>query len=216
MVTTAPVTGRGEGTRRCILDEAALAFAHNGYAGTSLNDVIKQTGLTKGAFYFHFPSKEALALEVFRAKQEEWAAKALHAASGKPRALDQMIEMMRATCTLHEEDPAARAVARLCWELGEDEQLAPQMTPFLTNWFDLLEGVFRRAQDEGDVRTDVDIKAIAEVCVSAFIGISDVSHLVGATGHLRKRAELLMELVLPSIATPRGKRSMRKVDGGQS
>ena len=209
MATAAPVTGRGEGTRRCILDEAAIAFASHGYAGTSLNDVIAATGLTKGAFYFHFPSKEALALEVFRSKQQEWAAKALDAAAGKTRALDQVIEMMGATCDVHEQDPAARAVARLCWELGEDEQLAPQMTPFLTNWFDLLEGIFRRAQDEGDVRTDVDVRAIAEVCVASFIGISDVSHLVGERGHLRRRAELLMALILPSVTTPRGKRSIR-------
>ena len=215
MVTTAPVTGRGEGTRRCIVDEAALAFAKHGYVGTSLNDVIKQTGLTKGAFYFHFPSKEALALEVFRSKQEEWAAKAMEAAAGRTRALDQMIEMLRATCELHEEDPAARAVARLCWDLGEDEQLAPQMTPFLTNWFDLVEGIFRRAQDEGDVRKDVDVRAIAEVCVASFIGISDVSHLLGGKvsskrgdSDLRRKAELLMELILPAITTPRGKRSM--------
>lgn len=205
MVTTAAVTGRGEGTRRCILDEAALAFARNGYAGTSLNDVIKATGLTKGAFYFHFPSKEALALEVFRSKQEEWSAKALEAAFTKERALDRLIEMTRATIDLHETDPAARAVARLCWELGEDAELAPRMTPFLTNWFDLVESTLQRAQDEGDVRRDIDVRAVSEVCVGSFIGISDVTHLVGASGHLRERAQLLMEMVLSAITTPQRK-----------
>jgi len=199
MVTAAPVTGRGEGTRRCIVDEAALAFARHGYAGTSLNDVIIATGLTKGAFYFHFPSKEALALEVFRSKQQEWAAKAMDAAARKERALDQLMEMLRATCALHEPDQAARAVARLCWELGEEPELAPQMTPFLTNWFDLLEGILRRAQAEGDVRTDIDARAVAEVCVASFIGISDVSHLLSGNVDLRRRAEQLMDLILPTI-----------------
>src|SRR5438132_14015373 len=118
MVAAAPVRGRGKGTRRCIVDEAALAFARTGYAGTSLNDVIAATGLTKGAFYFHFPSKEALALEVFRSKQEELAAHGMEAASGEQRALDQLTEMLGVTCDVYETDPAARAVARLCWELG--------------------------------------------------------------------------------------------------
>jgi len=201
MVTAPQVTERAEATRRCILDEAALAFARHGYAGTSLNDVIRATGLTKGAFYFHFPSKEALALEVFRTKQEEWATAALKAAARKERALDQFIEMMRAACDLQATDPAARAVARLCWELGEDPELAPKMKPFLTNWFDLLEAFYKRAQDEGDLRKDVDVRAVAEVCVASFIGITDVSHLLTDSVDLRQKAEQLLDLILPTIRT---------------
>ena len=207
MATAAPTTTRGEGTRRCILDEASVAFARNGYVGTSLNDVIAATGLTKGAFYFHFPSKEALALEVFRSKQQEWAAKAVEAAGRKERALDKLLEMTAETVRVHETDPAARAVARLCWELGEDPELAPQMTPFLTNWFDIVEDVLRRAQEEGDVRKDIDIRAIAEVCVASFIGISDVSHLLNGSRDLKKKAELFMDLMLPAITTPKRRRT---------
>lgn len=207
MATAAPVTGRAEGTRRCILDEASLAFARNGYAGTSLNDVIAATGLTKGAFYFHFPSKEALALEVFRSKQQEWATTAVQAAGTKERALDKLLEMLHATCDVHETDPAARAVARLCWELGEDPELAPQMKPFLTNWFDILEDLLVQAKNEGDVRKDVDARAVAEVCVASFIGISDVSHLLSGNMDLRQRAEQLMDLILPTIRTS-GRRRM--------
>src|SRR5439155_24060162 len=118
MVTTAPVTERGQGTRRSILDAAALAFAGHGYAGTSLNDVIRATGLTKGAFYFHFASKEALALEVFRSKQEEWAAVAVQAAARKERGLDRCIEMMRAAGDLRTNDPVPRAVVRRRWDVG--------------------------------------------------------------------------------------------------
>ena len=207
MVATAPIIGRGEGTRRCILDEAALAFSRHGYAGTSLNDVIIATGLTKGAFYFHFASKEALALEVFRSKQQEWAAKAVEAAGRKESALDKLIEMMHETCDLHETDPAARAVARLCWELGEDPELAPQMKPFLTNWFDILEDLLRTAQSEGDVRKEVDARAVAEVCVASFIGISDVSHLLSGNMDLRQRAEQLMDLILPTIRVQNNRRA---------
>jgi AcrR family transcriptional regulator len=209
MATTVPVTGRGVGTRRCILDEAALAFARSGYAGTSLNDVIAATGLTKGAFYFHFPSKEALAIEVFRSKQQEWAAKAVEAAGREERALDKLLAMTRATCDVHETDPAARVVPRLCWDLGEDPTLAPQMTPFLTNWFDIVEDVLRSAQREGDVRTDIDVRSVAEVAVASFIGINDVSHLLNANMDLREKAEQLMDLILQAIATEQATKRLR-------
>src|SRR6266508_3236138 len=82
----APVTDRGEATRRRILDVAARSFAEHGFRGNSLNDIVRESGLTKGAFYFHFPSKEALALAVFQDKQELWLGRTAEAMSGRTRA----------------------------------------------------------------------------------------------------------------------------------
>lgn len=62
---------RAERTRAHIIDTAAAAFAEHGFDGVSFNDVVKQSGLSKGAFYFHFSSKDDLAVATFRAKQEE-------------------------------------------------------------------------------------------------------------------------------------------------
>ena len=47
-------------TRRRILERAREAFATRGYAATSLDDLARELGLTKGAIYHHFPSKRAL------------------------------------------------------------------------------------------------------------------------------------------------------------
>ena len=41
-----------------ILEAAARCFAKNGYLGTSVNDICKEAGLTKGGLYWHFPSKK--------------------------------------------------------------------------------------------------------------------------------------------------------------
>ncbi|MER5732981.1 TetR family transcriptional regulator [Streptomyces sp. NPDC002138] len=52
---------RAEITRQAILDGAAIAFDRSGFGATSLSDVVQHAGVTKGALYFHLPSKEALA-----------------------------------------------------------------------------------------------------------------------------------------------------------
>jgi AcrR family transcriptional regulator len=49
---------RARETRARILEHAARVFAERGYEGTSFNDLIRTSGMTKGAFYFHFHSKE--------------------------------------------------------------------------------------------------------------------------------------------------------------
>ena len=56
-----PQQRRAQLTRRAILAAAAEEFDSTGYAGTTLNAVLRRSGITKGAFYFHFPSKEAVA-----------------------------------------------------------------------------------------------------------------------------------------------------------
>ncbi|WP_424630175.1 TetR/AcrR family transcriptional regulator [Bradyrhizobium sp. SYSU BS000235] len=48
-----------------ILDQAFTIFLKRGYDNTSLNDVIATAGLSKGMFYHHFPSKEALLVALF-------------------------------------------------------------------------------------------------------------------------------------------------------
>ena len=62
--TPAPVTPKGQATRASILQTAAEVFAERGYAETTLSELIARSGLTKGALYVHFTSKEQLALTV--------------------------------------------------------------------------------------------------------------------------------------------------------
>jgi AcrR family transcriptional regulator len=57
--------GKGETTKLDILQQAAPIFNQQGYAGASITDVMKATGLQKGGIYNHFKSKEQLALETF-------------------------------------------------------------------------------------------------------------------------------------------------------
>ncbi|NJL34706.1 MAG: TetR/AcrR family transcriptional regulator [Chloroflexaceae bacterium] len=56
---------KGEQTREHILQRAAEVFSERGFFGTSMNDLVRATGLEKGGIYNHFRSKEQLALEAF-------------------------------------------------------------------------------------------------------------------------------------------------------
>lgn len=54
-------------TRAEIFDHAARLFRLRGYAGTNIDDIMLASGLTRGAFYAHFKSKDDLFAEVIRA-----------------------------------------------------------------------------------------------------------------------------------------------------
>jgi AcrR family transcriptional regulator len=52
-----------EASHERILSVAARAIRRSGYAGTGVADIMKEAGLTHGAFYAHFPSREAMLAE---------------------------------------------------------------------------------------------------------------------------------------------------------
>ncbi len=51
-------------TRQTIIDVAVDLFSEVGYANTEIHDMLKRAGITKGAFYNHFPTKEAVAAAI--------------------------------------------------------------------------------------------------------------------------------------------------------
>ncbi len=53
---------RSEQTRQRILDAALRVFREQGYTATTVDDLCRAAGVTKGAFFHHFESKEAVAL----------------------------------------------------------------------------------------------------------------------------------------------------------
>jgi AcrR family transcriptional regulator len=200
---TLPSTERGEETRRHIIEVAATAFAEEGYAATSLNGLIRRAGLTKGAFYFHFPSREALAVAVFRHKQEQWAGKVMAVRMRHRRALDQLEAILETLCDLREQDASSRAIGRLCQELSRIPGVAEEVTPQLTTWAELTATIIRQAQREGDVRPGVDPEAAAWVAVAAWIGMEEVSDELSGGADLRARAASFLEVFLGGIADRR-------------
>ena len=56
---------RSEETRDRILDAALKRFAVDGYSGASVDAICSEASVSKGAFYHHFPTKQAVFLALF-------------------------------------------------------------------------------------------------------------------------------------------------------
>jgi AcrR family transcriptional regulator len=172
------VTDKGAETRRHIIDVAAKAFAENGYAGTSLNDVIRATGLTKGGFYFHFESKSELALAVLDQVRADWRASVMDAASAEMPAVERLGLVMRSLVAHKASHPASRAVDRLCRELGETDPAVRGYVQF-GEWYALAEQLLEQTRIEGDLDPAIDIPSAARFVVAAFVGGEHVADLTG-------------------------------------
>jgi TetR/AcrR family transcriptional repressor of nem operon len=56
---------KAERTKQFIIEKTAPIFNSKGYVGTSINDIMNVTGLTKGSIYCNFENKDELALAAF-------------------------------------------------------------------------------------------------------------------------------------------------------
>ena len=73
---------RTDATRGKLLAVARKLFATKGYAATSLDTLVRRAGVTKGAFYHHFPDKQAIFRAVFEAVEDDLVAAALAGSKG--------------------------------------------------------------------------------------------------------------------------------------
>src|SRR5437868_11080869 len=82
-----------EASHERIVSAAARAIRRSGYDGTGVADIMKEAGLTHGAFYAHFASREAMLAEAASRACAETAAAAADVAASVPpgKALEAML-----------------------------------------------------------------------------------------------------------------------------
>lgn len=198
-----PAQARAEATRLRILEAAATAFADGGLAGTSLNDLIRESGLTKGAFYFHFSSKEDLALAVFRLKQEQLISGMQAAVPADAPALERLVEMLRSRVRLLEGDPTLRCVLTLGQELRIEAQPGDEYAGFQELALDAFATLLSEGRADGSMRSDVDPARDAWIAFAALIGMDALSGVMTGGKDLEERNEDLIDLVLRAVGQDR-------------
>ena len=81
---------RGEATRESIIATGTRLFAAHGYEAASTELLLRECGISRGALYHHFPSKEALFTAVLEATEKTIASKIIAAASPAANPLDAL------------------------------------------------------------------------------------------------------------------------------
>ncbi|MER6128786.1 ScbR family autoregulator-binding transcription factor [Streptomyces sp. NPDC001795] len=187
---------RAEVTRAAILDGAARAFDAEGYHGTTLGDIVKEAGVTKGALYFHFTSKEELAQALIDEQFSVWDPVAGMDRPGVQSIIDFLHVMARRLV----EDVRVRAGIRLVIDQSSKTGIVSE--PY-TKWIDLFQECLSQAQERGDVKPEVDCKQVAGLLVGSWTGLQLSSQVLTGRRDLDERTTLMWEMLLPGIVPPR-------------
>jgi AcrR family transcriptional regulator len=179
--------------REQILTAALRCFARRGYHATTIEEIVEESGLSRGALYLYYPGKEALYL----ALADRWNC-------GLERRLRQVLEADRS--------PAARlrrlillvgehvqAEADACRVLMESWQLSQSLPALRQDLLrrqeearSLLGGLLRAGIAAGELRCDLDVEDEAQLLLATLHGVMALWHLDPLAVNWARTAEAIL------------------------
>jgi AcrR family transcriptional regulator len=189
---------RSEATRTKIITAAAELFNEIGYPATGLGEIIERAEMTKGALYYHFDSKESLATAIIEQGGTNLMLAFRGIAESSAPALESMIHGVFVCMDLLGTDPVARSGTQLLRALGEFNDATARM---YGGWLTEMSARTRQAIDEGDVRTDVDPRAVGETIVGMMLGAELLSNAMSAGADMVERVAQSWQILLPAIVS---------------
>jgi AcrR family transcriptional regulator len=159
---------RAQITRRKLVDAALELFFEKGYDNVTVDDICEKAGVSKGAFYGHFKSKDQAVLEEFL-KVDDYYREMLPEILKEESYVDKGIAFVRL---------ALRYIAsqgEMVIKVAYSSQIAPgkEASPIASSdrlLYTLAEGLVKEAQKAGEVRQDLDSGEIAQAIIRAIRG----------------------------------------------
>jgi TetR/AcrR family transcriptional repressor of nem operon len=167
---------RRPGATRDAIVEAATRLIHvNGYNHTSLDDVLRESGVGKGNFYYHFKSKEELGYAILDRLVASFLERTLEPCFSDPAVrplaqircfLDRVLETQRAgNCV------GGCAMGNLASELSDvHEGFRTRLASVFAAWRDRLTVALRQAQVRGELDPGCDPATAAQFLVASLEG----------------------------------------------
>jgi TetR/AcrR family transcriptional regulator, transcriptional repressor for nem operon len=178
---------KGEKTRTHIIMKSAELFNQKGYAGTTMQDIIEATGLTKGGLYRSFTNKDEIALEAFKyAGQVLWGYFSA-AIEGKATATEKVLAMGKVYSDTVHNPPIKGGCPFLNTAVESDHSfpyLRDKALGAYENMLSFIQGILAQGVAAGEFRTDMDIESVASFIFSAIEGAIMASRLTLDNKHV--------------------------------
>ena len=193
---------KGEKTRDKIIRKAAAVFNQHGYSGTSLSELMEETGLEKGGIYRHFESKEDLAVAAFDYAWSEIKQRRLAILDAIPTPLGKLRGMIDTFAAKPSAVPGGCALMNTAIDADDGNPvLRAHAREALREWLSYLEDLVCQGMRHGEIDAGASPASIASIIIATLEGslmmsrlTSDRSALTHARAHLHK--------MLDSVANP--------------
>ncbi|HTZ64631.1 MAG TPA: helix-turn-helix domain-containing protein [Solirubrobacteraceae bacterium] len=202
--------------REEILEAAKACFARQGFHATSMRDIYRECGLSPGAVYNHFASKD----EIVRALGEQRLREALSQREALAL-IEDPIEALRLLAAgtrealVREEDLLLDL--QLAAEALRNDSIAEVSREAFDATLETVVGLIGRAQRTGHLDRQIDPDALARVLVGVFQGVV-VQTAIGAPPERERQIQALRALLAPVLSAEARRRLAESptINGGRA
>ena len=185
---------KGERTRRVIVEKAAALFNTRGYFGSSMNDLMRKTGLEKGGIYNHFSSKEELACAAFDYSAALMRERFEAALASREGAVERLFAIVDVLGCLADDPPVAGGCPILNTAVesdGANPEFKERAGEAMSGWLRLLGRIVKEGVRTGELTPDADPRKTASVVLATLEGAVMLSRLCDDPAHMSRAVEHL-------------------------
>ena len=166
-----------QSTRELLLQAAFREVYKSGFQGAGIGAILAATGVTKGALYYHFDSKEALGHAIVeeiitKVIDDSW----LRHLRSNGRPLDILIGIVRRTSVRPEDVKGGCPLLNLTQEMSPlDERFRKRLERIMQTWHEEVAAILRRGQAQGTVRRDLNPDETASFLIAMYEGYASLA-----------------------------------------
>lgn len=195
---------RSEETRTRILQAALNLFSRLGYETDSVEDICVEAGVSKGAFYHHFPTKQAVFLQLLHDWLDGLDAQFAQAREGAKNAAQILMQMTAALPGIFRDADRRLPMFLEFWTQASRDQAVWQMTiaPY-RRYRDYFAGLMEQGIAEGVFRP-VEPQVAARLIVALAVGMLLQGLLDLQEGDWQAITTETMRIVMDGLAIEKG------------
>jgi AcrR family transcriptional regulator len=194
------------------MERCSDVFERNGFTGATLTQMVVASGFTRGAFYFHFESKDALAEAIVDDQAARWVDLFERMRAVEPDPLRALLRFAYASAAVYQSDIVVRAASRL---INERVLIARQLPATYPWWVATVHHLLTESAAAGLLSPDADrlgggtrgLDTLAGYLVASWHGTQQQA--AAGTADLPGQMRAGWQIVLSAISRdPEPKRSM--------
>ena len=190
---------RSTSNRDYVIKVAAKQFLMHGFATTSMDDVVKESGVAKSNIYYHFKSKDELTLAVLESYISNLQSLFReHVLEKQGTILPKLEHYM----SLLIQELAARdctggcPLISLMVEAGKaNESVRLRLAQFFQQQIQVFTQIFEEGKSRGEIRPDLPASTLASLLTSWLEGILMLASIQKSTSSLRGECRVLLSMM---------------------
>ncbi|WP_411812792.1 TetR/AcrR family transcriptional regulator [Chryseobacterium scophthalmum] len=177
---------KSEATRQNILQKAFELIYTNGYQTTSVDEIIATTQVTKGAFYYHFKTKDEMGLAIINERMRPTFKNTfIEPFQSDVNPLDTIYNLMHHLLMENED----LKVEYGCPASNFTQEMAPWNIEFTKalnelslEWEKAMIDAIEKGKENGKIKSDINAKEVAVFVISGYWGVRNLGKLENSKG----------------------------------